>query len=179
MATGFMRGAHGQQLRKYTNELYSTHPTEVALIISEVYPTQNSDTLRAAALLHDVLEDCPHVTEAILRYYFPNTVVDLVVELTDEYTKAAFPDLNRRERKHLELNRIANISANAQTVKVADCISNARSITQHDRVFSKVYMREMKLLSEVLTKAEPELLDQLLIILSNYEAKTLIAYFDP
>lgn len=40
------------------------------------------EAIKTAALLHDLLEDCPDWNEEILRVFFPSEVVDTVVALT-------------------------------------------------------------------------------------------------
>ena len=58
-----------------------------------------------------------------------------------------------------------------QTIKCADLISNTSSIVDHDRVFAKVYLAEKRLTLEVLTAADPRLLDLAWVILEAGEAE--------
>ena len=108
----------------------------------------------AAALLHDVLEDTD-VTFDLLVEQFGSEVADLVLWLTDVSKPE---DGNRSTRKALDRQHSAAAPAAAQTVKVADLISNTRSIVAHDPNFSKVYLEEKRLLLDMLTKADPHLL---------------------
>jgi hypothetical protein len=48
--------------------------------------------------------------------------------------------------------------AAAQTVKVADIISNTRSIMEHDEKFAVTYLAEKRLLLDVMTRADSTLL---------------------
>jgi hypothetical protein len=48
--------------------------------------------------------------------------------------------------------------AEAQTIKLADLISNTRSIMEHDEAFAKTYLAEKRLLLEVMTKGDRGLL---------------------
>jgi hypothetical protein len=48
--------------------------------------------------------------------------------------------------------------AEAQTVKLADLISNTRSIVAHDAKFAETYLAEKRLLLEVITKGDAQLL---------------------
>lgn len=153
-ALAFARKAHGEQKRKYKDELYVAHLIRVADIVKSVSHTPE---MIAAAYLHDVVED----TEIPLRKVamtFGKKVGLLVEELTDEFTKEKYPNLNRRWRKKKETERIAKISWNAKTIKLADIIDNLPSISQNDPGFSKKYTPEMESLVDVLTEGNPELL---------------------
>ena len=152
-ATVFATAAHAAvgQTRKYTGEPYIVHPIEVASIVKEAGGTE---AMIAAALLHDVLEDT-NVTFDLLIEQFGSEVAELVLWLTD-ISKPE--DGNRSTRKALDRQHSAAAPAEAQTVKVADLISNTRSIVAHDLNFAKVYLEEKRLLLNILTKANPNLL---------------------
>jgi (p)ppGpp synthase/HD superfamily hydrolase len=149
----FATAAHAAvgQTRKYTGEPYVVHPMEVASLVESVGGTE---AMVAAALLHDVLEDTG-VTVDVLEELFGSEVADLVLWLTDVSKP---DDGNRSTRKALDRQHSAAAPAAAQTVKVADLISNTRSIVAHDPGFAKVYLEEKRLLLEVLTRADPTLL---------------------
>jgi (p)ppGpp synthase/HD superfamily hydrolase len=124
---------------------------EVASLVESVGGTE---AMVAAALLHDVLEDTG-VTVDVLEEQFGSEVADLVLWLTDVSKP---DDGNRSTRKALDRQHSAAAPAAAQTVKVADLISNTRSIVAHDPGFAKVYLEEKRLLLDVLTRADPTLL---------------------
>ena len=149
----FATAAHAAvgQTRKYTGEPYVVHPMEVASLVESVGGTE---AMVAAALLHDVLEDTG-VTVDVLEEQFGSEVADLVLWLTDVSKPN---DGNRSTRKALDRQHSAAAPAAAQTVKVADLISNTRSIVAHDPDFAKVYLAEKRLLLDVLTRADPTLL---------------------
>jgi (p)ppGpp synthase/HD superfamily hydrolase len=149
----FATAAHAAvgQTRKYTGEPYVVHPMEVASLVESVGGTE---AMVAAALLHDVLEDTG-VTVDVLEEQFGSEVADLVLWLTDVSKP---DDGNRSTRKALDRQHSAAAPAAAQTVKVADLISNTRSIVAHDPGFAKVYLEEKRLLLDVLTRADPTLL---------------------
>lgn len=77
-ADKFAAEKHTQQ-RKYTNEPYIVHPRAVRDLVATV---PHDDAMLAAALLHDVEEDCG-VTNAEIRLRFGDDVADLVSQLTD------------------------------------------------------------------------------------------------
>lgn len=153
-ALAFARKSHGEQKRKYKDELYIEHLIRVAEMVKSV---SHSPQMIAAAYLHDVVED----TEVTLRQVamtFGKRVGILVEELTDEFTNEKYPHLNRRWRKKKETERISTISWDAKTIKLADIIDNLPSISHNDPGFSKKYTPEMEALVEVLTEGNPELL---------------------
>lgn len=149
----FATAAHAAvaQLRKYTNEPYIVHPAEVASIVATVPHTEE---MLAAAWLHDVVEDTG-VTLETVRAEFGDKVAELVGWLTD----VSRPDHgNRAARKAVDRAHSAAAPAEAQTVKLADLISNTRSILVHDEKFAKTYLEEKRLLLEVMTKGDATLM---------------------
>lgn len=148
----FATYCHRKQTRKYTGEPYIEHCKEVAGLVID---HGGIPEMVAAAFLHDVIEDC-EVTEQLLTMLFGDTVSLYVVGLSDVTTLA---DGNRAKRKAIERDRLANSFPSIQTVKVADLISNARSICVHDPDFAKVFMVEMEELLMVLTLASPALVN--------------------
>lgn len=149
-AKALATSAHEGQSRKYTGEPYVVHPIEVAEIVASV---PHTEAMLAAALMHDIVEDTA-LTLADLRSMFPQEVVDLVDQLTDVSKPG---DGNRRVRKEMDRQHTAQASAAAKTIKLADLISNTRSIVAHDPGFAKVYMSEKQALLDVLKDGDPTL----------------------
>jgi guanosine-3',5'-bis(diphosphate) 3'-pyrophosphohydrolase len=157
----FANRAHGNQRRRYSDDPYIVHPVRVMETCCAY--TQDTATL-CAALLHDVLEDTPVREQAIrtmLETWMDAGEADrtlrIVVELTDVYTHDRHPRMKRKERRAREAERLATVSAEAQTVKYADIIDNAVDITQHDLSFAPVYVSECQEILDVLTKGNAEL----------------------
>ena len=94
-ALNFATAAHRGQIRKYTQEPYIEHPKRVAALVKTVAHTPE---MLAAAYLHDVVEDT-EVSIQDIKSRFGSLVAQLVEELTDQYEKANYPDLNRKARK--------------------------------------------------------------------------------
>lgn len=150
-AAAFCVAAHcavGQK-RKYTGEDYWYHPMEVLCILSEVVPSATED-MRVAALLHDVVEDT-QVTLETVRELFGDKVAHYVEQLTDVSKPE---DGNRAVRKAIDLSHTAKASPEAKTIKLADLISNSRSILERDPEFAKVYLAEKRALLEVLKEGD-------------------------
>jgi len=149
-ALAFATIAHGEQKRKYSGEPYIVHPIEVMEIVKTV---PHDEAMLAAALLHDVVEDT-EVTLAEVRQAFGEDVASLVDDLTDVSKPE---DGNRKTRKALDREHSAQSSPRAQTVKLADLISNSSDILENDPKFAKVYLAEKELLLKVLTQGDPTL----------------------
>lgn len=144
--------AHDGQVRKYTGQPYIVHPTAVAEIVRSV---SHTEAMLCGAYLHDVVEDTD-VTLNDLRRALGQEIADLVSWLTDVSRPE---DGNRATRKRIDRDHSASAPAEAQTIKVADLIDNTLSIVAHDPGFAVTYMREKRLLLDVLTKADPTLLE--------------------
>ena len=149
-ALAFATIAHGEQKRKYSGEPYIVHPIEVMEIVKTV---PHDEAMLAAALLHDVVEDT-EVTIAEVRQAFGDDVASLVDDLTDVSKPE---DGNRKARKALDREHSAQSSPRAQTVKLADLISNSSDILENDPKFAKIYLAEKELLLKVLTQGDPTL----------------------
>jgi len=143
--------AHEGQFRKYSGMPYIIHPVEVATIVQTV--EGHTDEMIAAALLHDVVEDTEYSFEDIAEAVSPG-----VAELVRGLTEVSQPqDGNRAVRKAKDRDFLAQQSAEVQTIKYADIISNTQDIRANDPKFAKVYIEEMKLLLQVLDKGDAKL----------------------
>jgi len=100
----------------------------------------------AAAVLHDVVEDCG-VIPATIEGKFGFIVASLVLQVTDVSRRE---DGTRKVRKEVDKNHIAKASPNGKTIKLADLLSNLKNVAEKDPEFAKVYMREKRNLLEVL-----------------------------
>ncbi|MNN49323.1 hypothetical protein D3C81_1638410 [compost metagenome] len=84
-------------------------------------------------------------------------MLELILGLTDVSKPE---DGNRAKRKEADRNHTAMQSPECKTIKLADLISNSKSICEHDKDFAKVYIKEKELLLEVLTEGDPTLYAQ-------------------
>lgn len=151
-ADAFADRAHHsmRQIRRYTGEPYIVHPRRVAAMVQVV--TDDEEVI-AAALLHDVVEDTPVSLEQV-EQEFGKRVASFVDDLTDISTPN---DGNRATRKAIDREHTRRSQPESKTIKLADLIDNARSITEHDPEFALVYLREKELLLEVLGDGNPVL----------------------
>ena len=170
----FVQQKHGEQKRKYTGEPYWHHVYAVAEIVSEF-----DGTAIEIALGHDLLEDT-NCTYAELLSFLVNIGYDLfeaknisygIEELTDKYTHADYPEMNRKARKQKEAERLWKISARSQTVKYGDIINNTLSITENDKGFAKVYLEEIAETLSGMQNGNAQLLEQCKSIVSESISK--------
>jgi guanosine-3',5'-bis(diphosphate) 3'-pyrophosphohydrolase len=120
-AARFAAEKHARQKRKGANgEPYFNHLVEVAELVAA--SSENVDVeLVMAALLHDTVEDTG-VTLQELEERFGSDVAGLVAEVTDDKS------LPQEKRKDLQVQNAHKKSERAQVLKLADKISNLRSI---------------------------------------------------
>lgn len=160
----FAAGAHAavEQRRKYTDEPYIVHPVEVAQIVMETLGW--TEEMVQAALLHDVVEDTG-IDLLTVEHYFGPIVADFVNGLT-KITKPE--DGNRAHRMAIERDFLAKQCTEVQTIKLADLLSNTKSITECDPDFAKRYMSEKRELLAVLMKGDRGLWGRAKILVDDY-----------
>lgn len=144
---------HSDHTRKYTHEPYFLHLQEVAQLVEE---NGGDEEMIAAAYLHDAVED-GKTTLKIVEKHLGGGVAMLVGELTDVSRPN---DGNRIVRKMIDRDHTATISTRGKTIKLADIISNVKSIRQHGGSFTPVYLAEKRALLEVLTEGNRALYDR-------------------
>ena len=143
---------HATQKRKFTGEPYIGHPLAVGALVASIGAPE---TMVAAAILHDTLEDT-ETSFSELKREFGAEVAGMVAEVTNVYRSGTGG--NRAYRKGKELARLATVSPAAMTIKVADLIHNGMNVAERDAKFAKVYLAEKAELMKVLTGADPAML---------------------
>ena len=120
-AARFASVKHASQKRKgLAAEPYLNHLIEVAELVS-ISLAELDPNVIAAAFLHDTIEDTRTTRQELLDA-FGEDITNLVCEVTDDKS------LPKAERKRLQIEHAPHISARAQTIKIADKISNLRAI---------------------------------------------------
>jgi (p)ppGpp synthase/HD superfamily hydrolase len=154
-AARFAAEKHASQKRKGAAGIpYVNHLLEVADLIAS--HTDGSDTnLLVAALLHDVVEDTPVKMDEV-EERFGADVAGLVAEVTDDKS------LPKATRKALQVATAPRKSPRAQLIKLADKISNLRSILSsppEDWTFERKrqYFDWARQVIDGLTQPEPRL----------------------
>jgi (p)ppGpp synthase/HD superfamily hydrolase len=110
----------GQKRKGEAGEPYINHLIEVARLVAEATNGQDPH-LVAAAFLHDAVED-QDVTLSQVASMFGDDVAALVGEVTDDRS------LPKAERKRLQVEHAPHMSARAKILKLADKISNVRTV---------------------------------------------------
>jgi len=133
-AVDHARVAHAAQVRKGSNIPYLYHLLGVASLVIEFGGNEDQ---AIAGLLHDVIEDCGAVHEAIVRAQFGDAVADIVVACSDA-TAEGKTSLVDAEAKRLDwmdrkLAYIAHLESAPDAVllvSACDKLHNARAIVQ-------------------------------------------------
>ncbi len=107
--------AHEGQVRKHDGSAYINHPIMVGRILEHA---GFSETVVAAGLAHDILEDT-HITEVELRKILGDDVVDIVVGVSEDKT------LQWEERKEKYVAKVVAGGESVWAVSIADKIHNA------------------------------------------------------
>lgn len=127
-AAAFAAYAHDGQTRKGSALPYLVHPMEVAAIAATM--TNDPDVL-AAALLHDVAEDCG-VEESELRARFGRRVARLVMAESEE--KAPDARGSWQKRKLRAVARLRDAPREEMILALSDKLSNLRAMERDLRV---------------------------------------------
>jgi len=110
---------HAKQRRKGADrEPYVNHLLEVAHLVAAAGAAED---VICAALLHDAIED-QRITATRISREFGSDVAALVCELTDDKS------LPKAERKAIEIAAAPKLSPGAKLIRIADKISNVRSL---------------------------------------------------
>lgn len=118
-AAHFAAVKHAHQRRKGEDqEPYINHLMEVSEILAQF--TDDQDVI-VAGMLHDTLEDTETTYEELVKE-FGTKIANVVREVTDDRT------LPKVERKRLQVQNAPHKSDQAKMIKIADKISNLRSI---------------------------------------------------
>lgn len=123
-AFDFAVNAHKDHRRK-SGELYFTHPYAVAMIVAQEIPLD--DVSVAAALLHDVIEDCEHITYQDIAEEFGVTTADIVDGATKISNLLKSREVTKAESYRKLLVSMIN-DIRVILVKFADRLHNMRTL---------------------------------------------------
>lgn len=148
----------GQQIRG-TTEPYINHliaVAEMAALVPLGYEI---------GLCHDLLEETEvsktELYSALTGFGYSNQEADFIlnctIELTDVFTKKAYPDLTKKIRKEREAARLVTISSAAQTIKYGDLIYNIAWMLKYDLRHAGKYLRKKQLLLMSMTNGDRNL----------------------
>lgn len=166
----FARERHQGQMRSDGQE-YITHPIRVSEIVTKFKPSQNSNILKAGALLHDVLEDT-YTSYRELQDRFGEVVASLVMEVT---SSTFMPKL---VGKQIYLaHKMQYMSSYALIIKLADRLDNISDLKglKEEKIkktfFDTIYMINFIESKRVLTTAQTNLVDAIHLKLKEINDK--------
>ena len=123
-AVAFAANKHKKQRRKDVDASpYINHPIALADVLANEGGIVDVNVL-CAAVLHDTVEDTK-TTEQELIDSFGAKIASIVMEVTDD------KNLDKAERKLMQIEHAAHASKEAKLVKLADKICNLRDILEH------------------------------------------------
>jgi len=135
-AIAFAAQMHDGAFRKGTNIPYIVHPMEVAAIAATITA---DDAVLAAAVLHDVIEDCG-VSADELEARFGSEVAVLV--LSETQLNHGDPCETWENRKREGLRAIEEGSREVRIIALGDKLSNMRAISRdYHRLGSALFDR--------------------------------------
>lgn len=166
--------AHRGQTRKWTGAPYIEHPRRVAAYLRGLskaggrHDYYYTDSLIAAALLHDTVEDTGVTYDQLLQD-FNSYVASVVQDLTNP-PKSDHQGINRQARKKLDRERLAATPPEVQSIKLADRLDNLRDMAGAEDGFIRLYLKESRLLLEALTQADVRIRGELTLQLASMES---------
>lgn len=130
----FAQEQHDGQQRKFSNETYyEGHCAQVLRFLEEIGATPAQ---KAAGLTHDVIEDTLATYEDV-EGVANTAVADMVQEVT-----SSDDDVKEKGKTKYLADEMAQMSAEALTVKLADRLSNVSDLEKTSRHFRDRYTRE-------------------------------------
>ena len=118
--------AHSGTERRGKGYPYIVHPMEAVEIVATMTGDQE---LRAAAMLHDTVEDTDVTVEQI-RAEFGDRVASIVAEESDEMPEGISEEDSWHGRKQAAMDRLSRASLDAKIVALGDKLSNMRAIAR-------------------------------------------------
>jgi len=132
--------AHGNDTRKFSNNLYVTHPIAVMNLLSKMMAPLYlglANIIASAAVLHDVVEDTPNTAKDLRQRLEPlngGVVVDIVEELSEVKYDEEGNRLPWVRRKAEHMARMRTASNEAILIKMADCLDNLNDTLEQARI---------------------------------------------
>lgn len=121
---------HSGQVRKGTTIPYVTHVIEAMEIVSRM---EEDEELRAAAVLHDTLEDTPTHKEELICH-FGQRVADLVAAESENKREDLPPEETWKTRKAETVKHLKEAGRDIKILALGDKLSNVRAMARDYRV---------------------------------------------
>ncbi len=141
-AVAFATKAHEGQVRKGTQKPYIVHPLEVASIVATM---TDDEEIISAAILHDTVEDCEHVTIEEIKHHFGNRIAHIVAQESEDKSKTW------TERKKHTIEHLYDAPIEVQMVALGDKLSNIRDISRDypvvgEELWSRFRMKDKRII---------------------------------
>ena len=119
---------HQNQKRRTGRPYFRDHCLALLEGVCNDWTYGDDEIAHLIILGHDIVEDCTEndtdeerqVLYTEIRDLFGSDVAVGIGELTNEFTKKRYPDMNRRKRKAAELKRLRGISDRGKVLKLYD-----------------------------------------------------------
>ena len=151
---------HAGDKRDNNHEPYINHCLRVMNSVMLHPELRGDDEAAIIAALHDTWEDHPErIDYDELVNLFGERIAQGVQDLTNIYTHAKYPDINRENRKLLERQRLAKVPRRSKIIKMLDVQDNLRScfpMSDDTAKFSRVFATEKLALLEVIGESHIE-----------------------
>lgn len=144
-AISFSCRAHAGQWRKDKQTPYVAHPVRVMMIVCREFGVA-CETILAAAVLHDVIEDTARDYDSI-SFHFGGEVADLVAALSKD---SRMPE---EERESAYDTQLRESPWQARLIKLADCYDNFTDAVD-DEMQSRARVKAQRGL-ELVQKSDP------------------------
>ena len=132
-AIAFAVVKHSGQLRKGTSLPYITHAVEAMEIVSRI---TDDEEIRAAAVLHDTLEDTGTTREELIRN-FGRRVADLVVAESEDKREDQPAEDTWLIRKQETIDHLSRASTEVRMLALGDKLSNIRAMHRDYQVIGE------------------------------------------
>jgi myo-inositol-1(or 4)-monophosphatase len=137
-AMEFAAGKHDGQLRKGTTIPYFTHVMEAMEIVSRM---TEDEEVRAAAVLHDTLEDTPATKEELV-HFFGHRVADLVAAESEDKREDLPAEETWLIRKEETIEHLRKAGTEIRMIALGDKLSNVRAMTRdYERDGEKLWQK--------------------------------------
>ena len=123
-AMAFAALKHERQVRKGTTIPYFTHVMEAMEIVSRM---TEDEEIRAAAVLHDTLEDTPTTKEELV-HFFGERVAGLVAAESEKKRRNLPEDETWYFRKQETIDHMRNTETEIRMIALGDKLSNVRAM---------------------------------------------------
>ena len=137
-AMEFAAGKHESHVRKGSTIPYFTHVMEAMEIVSRM---TDDEEIRAAAVLHDTLEDTGTDYEE-LEKAFGRRVADLVAAVSEDKKKDRPAAETWMDRKHESVEHLEEADTDVLMIALGDKLSNVRAMTRdYERIGEELWKK--------------------------------------